>query len=318
MKLPIDIRSVFARIGDLLIENLGLKLLSFAFALGLYGFIHGAQDSQRTLPVDVTATPPPASAHRVLITPLPPLVRVTMRGPKTILDELKAEDIDRFQVDLRSGKVDRIEFDPSTLHLPPGVHAEQVDPPSISLRWEDEVLREIPVQTSITGQPAAGFIVKGAPKVEPSTVRAIGPRSVVEVVQFARADAFDVTGIDKEGSYEHTLALDRPPARVELEAQTVTVRVEIGREESHRVFVRIPVQLLGVSRGALTPPEVDVNIDGPPEIVRSLRPEQVVPTVDLRSAGVNTGAPGSTKLPVMVEVDGCRAAVQPQNVVVRW
>jgi hypothetical protein len=264
------------------------------------------------------ATPPPASARRVLLTPLPPVVRVTVRGPRTLLDEMKADDLGAFQPDLRSGKVDHVEFDPTVIHMPPGVRAEQIDPPSIALRWEDEVIREIPVQASITGQPAPGFIIKGAPKVEPPTVRAIGPRSLVDVVQFARVAPFDVTGLDQEKSHEHVLAIDRPPPRVEYETQIVSVKVEVAREEMQRIFVKVPVQAVGVPRAVMSPNEVDVKVEGPPELVRSLRPEQVVPTLDLRSSGFTLTSPGSGRLPVVVGLEGCRASVQPQMVVVRW
>jgi len=249
MKLPFDARTVLARVWEATVENLGLKILSFAFALGLYAFVHGSEEAQRTLPVDVVATPPPASARRVLLTPLPPVVRVTVRGPRTMLDEMKADDLGAFQPDLRSGKVDHVEFDPSVIHLPPGVRVDQVDPPSLALRWEDEVIREIPVQASITGQPAPGFIIKGAPRVEPPTVRAIGPRSLVDVVQFARAAPFDVTGLDQEKAHEHVLAIDRPPPRVEFETQIVTIKVEVAREEMQRIFDKLPVQVVGVPRG---------------------------------------------------------------------
>src|SRR5882724_3708799 len=261
MTLRSQLRNINARIWDALAENIGLKVLSFAFALGLYTFIHGAQDAQRTLPVDVVATTPPESAHRVLLTPLPPIVRVTVRGPRTILDEMKADDLGSIQLDLRTGKIDHINFDPAAVHLPPGVRAEQIDPPSLALRWEDEIIREVPVHASITGQPAPGFVVKGAPQAEPAMVRAMGPRSLVDVVQFARAEALDVTGSAKEGTYDRVLPLDRPPARVQFETQTVTVRVEIAREELQRVFIKVPVQRVGVARGTVTPPEIDVKIE---------------------------------------------------------
>src|SRR5689334_23847014 len=109
------------RVRDLMFENLGLKLLSFAFALGLYAFSHGAQDAQRTLPVDVVATPPPLNARRVLVTPLPPQVRVTVRGSRSLLDEMRAEDLGSLQVDLSNGKSDHIEFETNMVHVPPGV-----------------------------------------------------------------------------------------------------------------------------------------------------------------------------------------------------
>jgi hypothetical protein len=306
------------RVRDMMFENLGLKLLSFAFALGLYAFSHGAQDAQRTLPVDVVATPPPVGAHRVLVTPLPPQVRVTVRGSRSLLDEMRAEDLGSLQVDLSTGKADHIEFQTNMVHVPPGVHVEQIDPPAIELRWEDVIVREVPVQASITGQPSPGYIVKGVPRADPASVRARGPRTVIDVVQYARAEAFDVTGLQKEGVYERTLAIDRPPSRVEFDNQTATVKVEIAREELQRLFVKVPVQLVGLARGTTTPAEVDVRVEGPPEIVRALRTDQIVPTADPKSAGANVTTPGSAKLEVKVELDQCKATVQPQIVVVRW
>jgi hypothetical protein len=124
--------------------------------------------------------------------------------------------------------------------------------------------------------------------------------------------------LSKEGTYDRTLPLDRPPGRVEFDTPTVHVAVEIAREELQRIFVKVPVQIVGAARGSATPTEVDVRVEGPPDLVRSLRTDQLVPTVDLHSAGVNTQSAGSAKLPVMVELEGCRATVQPQTVVVRW
>ena len=318
MKFSFDVRALLARLWELTVENFGLKILSFAFALGLYAFVHGSEEAQRTLPVDVVASAPPDSVRRVLLTPLPPVVRVTVRGPRTLLDEMKADDLGSFHPDLRSGKLDHVEFDPSVIHLPPGVRVEQIEPPSLTLRWEDEVERQIPVQASITGQPAPGFVIKGAPKVEPPTVVAKGPRSLVDVVQYARVAPFDVTGLDQEKTHEHVLAIDHGPPRVVFTTQIVTVKVDVAREELQRIFVKVPVQAVGVPRAVLSPNEVDVKVEGPPELVRSLRPEQVVPTVDLRSSGLTLTSPGSGRLPVVVGLEGCRASVQPQMVVVRW
>ena len=311
------IAAFLTRLREILSENLALKVLSFAFALGLYAFIHGAEDAQRTFPVDVVAIPPPAAAHRVLLTPLPPL-RVTVRGSRTLLDELRADDLGSLQLDLRSGKIEHLELDPEMVHVPPGVRAQQIDPPVVELRWEDEVTREVPIQAALTGQPAPGFVVKGAPTVEPTVVQVHGPRSAVEVIQFARAEAFDVGGLSKEGAYERMLAIDRPPPRVTFELGTATVKVELAREELQRLFVKVPVQVVGTSRATVLPAEVDVRIEGPPEIVRALRAEQIIPTLDLRPAGVNVSVAGSAKLPVSVELEHCRTTILPQLVVVRW
>jgi len=59
-------------------------------------------------------------------------------------------------------------------------------------------------------------------------------------------------------------------------------------------------------------------VEGPPDAVRGLRTDQIVPTADLRAAGVNTATPGSAKLPVTVQLTSMRALVQPEVVVARW
>lgn len=297
-------------------ENIALKSLSFAFALGLYAFSHGSQEAQRTMAVDVVATPAPDSARRVLLTPLPPQIRVTVRGSRSTLDELRSEDLGSMHVDLQSGKTEQAQFLASMIHVPPGVRVEQIDPPSVALRWEDVLVRDLPVQASITGQPAPGFVIKGVPKVDPPIVKARGPRSVLEVLQYARATSFDVTGLQRDE--QHRLAIDPPPPRVEYETNAVSVRIEVAREELQRLFVKIPVQIIGVARGTAVPPEVDVRVECPPEIARSLRTEQIVPTVDLKAAGVNLGAAGSTKVEPTVVLDQCRTTVQPNVIVVRW
>jgi hypothetical protein len=299
-------------------ENLGLKILAFAFALGLYAFSHNAQDAQRTMAVDVIATPPPEEVRRVLLTPLPPQIRVTVRGPRSVLDELRSEDLGSVPVDLRSGKANRVEFYPSMVHVPPSVRIEQVDPVSVELRWEDVIVRPLLIQASITGQPGPGLVMKGPPRVDPPSVAATGPRSVVEVLQYARADAFDVTGIHKEGIYDRTLAIDRPPTRVDYDTRTALVRIEVAREQMQRVFVKVPVEILGIARGSTTPPDVDVRVEGPPDLVRSLRPEQIVPTVDLKAASVNLTAAGAAMVEVAVRLEQCSAIVTPKLVKVRW
>lgn len=310
-------RSFTARMRESLLQNLGLKLLAFLFALVLYSFSHDTQEAQRTFTVDVVAMLPQEDHKRILMTPLPQ-VRVTVAGSRPLLDEMRAEDFGPLQLDLRSGDVERLDLEPAMVRVPVGVQATQIDPPSISLHWEDEITRDIPIQASITGQPAPGFVVVGTPSVEPGSVRAKGPRSLVEPIQFARADAFDVTNLNQAASFTRTLAIDRPPARVSYDVQTVSARIDVVRETLTRRFVKVPVEVVGPARAVASPKEVDVEVQGPPEIVNLLRPSQVLPFVDLADADLNLTTPGSTLATVKVELEGVAAQVIPHRVTVRW
>jgi hypothetical protein len=294
-------------------ENLNLKLLSFACALGLYAWVHGSQEAQRSIDVNIDTLLPTSPSSRVLTTPIPPTVRVTVRGPRSTLDDLRADNMRPIQLDLHGGNETRVAFDPSIIPVKPGLKVEQIDPPSIDLVWEDVIVRDIPVEVGVVGTPATGYVVKGAPVADPKVVRAHGPKSEVIVIQRVRAEAFDVTGLT-EGKYPRQLAIDRPRGRVTYDAQSVATTVEIGREVAERPFTRVPVAIIGHPTARVQPAEVDVRLSCPPEIVRALRPEQVVPRVQVAA----TSEHGSDALPVQLAIDQCEVHVTPPNVVVRW
>jgi YbbR domain-containing protein len=301
------------RLRAALFENLNLKLLSLTFALLLYSFVHGSQDAQRSIQVSVVALTPPDSANRELVTPIPAEIRVTVRGPRSTLDDVHADDIGSVQIDLRGGNESRVTFDPSTIPVPPGLRVEQIDPPAIDLVWEDRIVRDVPVEVGIIGTPAPGFVVKGGPTADPVSVRARGPKSSVMVLQHARSDAFDVTGLTA-GKYTRQLAIDRPSARVSFDLTSVAASVEITREVAERTFTRVPLAVLGHATTKAQPAEVDVRLACPPEVVRALRPEQIVPRVHVSAAAEH----GSDALPVQLAVDQCDAHITPPTVVVRW
>ncbi len=297
---------------SLLTENLNLKLFSLAFALVLYSLVHGSQEAQRSMLVSVVALTPPESANRDLVSPIPAEVRVTVRGARSTLDDLHADDI-QVQLDLRSGSEARKVFTPDMIPVPPGITVQQIDPPEVDLKWEDRIIRDVPVEVGVVGSPAAGFVVKMAPVSDPKTVRAQGPRSQVLVLQHVRTDAFDVGGLT-EGKYTRQLAVDRPASRIVYDALTVAATVEIGREVVERPFTKIPVAVLGHVGGKAQPTDVDVRMSCPPEVVRALRPEQVVPRVQVMS----TADHGTDAFPVELSIDQCDVHVTPPTVIVRW
>jgi hypothetical protein len=294
-------------------ENLSLKLLSLAVALVLFSLVHGGQDAQRTVSVGLVVLPPPENMNRVLTTSPPPEIRITLRGSRSVIDELRPEDLGDVQVDLRSGQDKRVVLEPSLLHVPAGVRVDRFDPSLVEFAWEEQVVRDIPVQVGVVGTPAPGWVVRGVPSAEPKTVRVKGPKSEVLVLQHARADAFDVTGLS-EGQHTKTLALDKPAGRVTYDVHAVTATMEIAREVAERSFTKLPVAVLGVPKGKTQPAEVDARLVCPPDVVHSLRAEQLVPQVHL----LQPAQTGSESLPVELAVDKFEVQITPRTVVVRW
>ena len=73
------------------------------------------------------------------------------------------------------------------------------------------------------------------------------------------------------------------------------------------------LELINMAR--TNPAEVDVRLTCPPEILRALRPEQVVPQVEVLSKEP-TGV--LAHVPVEVSVDKCNALITPDKVIVKW
>lgn len=300
-------------------ENLGLKALSFVLALGLTAYQRGSEDEeQRTVPVDVILRMPSSDARRELMTPPPPNIHVTVRGSTRALDQLAAEGIPSVEVDLRRGDAHQIVFEPEMFALPPGVQVNIIDPATIDLEWQNVVERSVPIQASITGRVADGYTVQSV-KVDPTSITVMGPASLVEVMQFVRLAAFDVSG-KTDGVYRHPLALDQPGQRIQyLGPASATVTVTIGRQLLQRRFTRRQVTVIGPPRAKTEPKSVDVSVTGPPEVINGLRDEMIVPRVDVAGAGYDPKERhASIVLPVRVDLRNVEIEIQPPTVSVTW
>lgn len=314
------VSAALGSVRDALTQNLALKLLSLIFAFGLFAFLHAQEDrQQRTVPVNVILRLPPESAERELMTPIPASVYVTLRGSTRAIDSLMQSGIPPVEVDLHTGTRDTLVFDPKSFSVPHGLEITIIDPPSIPLEWQNVITRKVPVQASVTGKPAEGYIVKGEPSVDPNQVTVRGPEELVEVMQFVRLASFDVTGLT-DGTYRRRIALDTPPSRVHiLGAHAATMTVTIARRVSESRFANRPVEVIGLVGAYTVPRTVDVSVIGPPEVVHALRSDQVIARADVSQIqAVKSEKHGSVTVKVTVDLAQAEVETQPPTVTVRW
>ncbi len=313
-------RAALGAVRDALTQNLALKLLSLVFAFGLFAFLHAQEErQQRTVPVNVILRLPPESAERELMTPIPASVYVTLRGSTRAIDSLMQSGIPPVEVDLHTGTRDTLVFDPKAFSVPHGLEITIIDPPSIPLEWQNVITRKVPVQASVTGKPAEGYVVKGEPSVDPNQVTVRGPEELVEVMQFVRLASFDVTGLT-DGTYRRRIALDSPPSRVHiLGAHAATMTVTIARRVSESRFANRPVEVIGLVGAYTVPRTVDVSVIGPPEVVHALRSDQVIARADVSQVQtVKSEKHGSVTAKVTVDLAQAEVETQPPTVTVRW
>jgi YbbR domain-containing protein len=312
--------AALAAVRDALTQNVGLKVLSLIFAFGLFAFLHAQEDrQQRTVPVGVILRLPPESAEREIMTPIPASIQVTLRGSTRAIDSLMQAGIPPIEVDLRAGTLDTLVFDPKAFSLPHGVEITIIQPPSIPLEWQNVITRRVPVQASVTGKPAEGYVVKGEPTVDPNQVTVRGPEELVEVMQFVRLASFDVSGLT-DGTYRRRIALDTPPSRVSiLGAHAATMTLMIARRVSESRFANRPVEVIGLVGAYTVPRSVDVSVVGPPEVVHALRSEQIIARADVSQvASAKSEKHGAISVKVTVDLAQAEVETQPPTVTVRW
>ena len=301
-------------------ENVGLKALSLAFALGLFVYLHGQQEQQlRTVPVAVIVRPP-EDPKRELMTSIPPSIHVTLRGPMRAIDRLIQNGMPPVEIDLRDGQAEEIAFEREHVLAAAGRGGDDHRSPRASIS---------------TGRTWSRGRSRCRPRSPASRRRATwsraSPRSNRRKSRRAARPVWSKccsspgsrrstsTGLT-EGVYRRRIAIDAPPARVSyIGPQNATVTVTIARRLSEARFAKRPVEVIGVANGVITPRAVDVTVLGPPEVVRALRPEQVVPRADVSNVpGVDLKNHGSASVKVTVDLARAEAEIQPPTVNVRW
>lgn len=314
MKRP-GSRSLWSTIKTAFTANLGLKAVAFVSALVLVAYQRSQQDERtRTVPFSIDVQLPEANKRLELMTAIPPNIRVTVQGSLSALDELSNAS-NNLELDLRKGNAEHVQFTPDNFRLPPGTRIKAIEPTGLDLEWQQVIERDVPVQTSVTGAVAEGHEVE-ATSVTPDTVRLLGPERLVNVTHSVRVAPFDLTGL-AAGTYERQLALEPAPSRISYVAQvSVAVQVTVRRRLITATFSKVSVEVVGATAATITPPYVDVTVQGTPEVVGALHADLVVPRVDM--TGLDTTKRGSVALPVIVDLSGAEAMLQPPTVKVTW
>ncbi len=305
--------SAFAR--EALFENLGLKVLSLLCAFGFFLLIRGAERAEMRFDVGVTYSQPEDDTNRVLLREPPAELSVKLVGPRTQLESL-SRDLGTIVIDLSTGHETVVEVDASMIpNVPPGLRVEEIFPGRIEIRWDDVVVKPIPVQVARTGEPPAGFSVRGAITAAPETVTARGPKSIVSLLQVADAQ-LDVTGFG-EGFTTRKLMLRLPPQGVQYDVASIEATVEIAREERISAFKGLKVDVVGAPKATTAPERVTIKVRGAPDVVASLDADQIAPYVILQHQ-LDLKKPGSVRAKVQVDIPNVDAEVEPREVTVKW
>ncbi len=189
------------------INNLGLKLISLALAVGLWLAV--VRDPVAEVAVDV-----PIEFHNIpenleISSENIPRAEIRLRGPGRIAHRLQPSDVTA-AIDLNGLKPGERTFDLTAQQIqhPRDLEVVQVVPSQFHLAFDTRLTRQIAIHPRVVGSFAAGYSIERI-VVEPPTIAISGPRQRVEAVEAAITDPLDVSGtMDRATFARHAYVSD--------------------------------------------------------------------------------------------------------------
>jgi YbbR domain-containing protein len=261
-------------------SNLGLKASAVGIAILMFSLVHGAEDMERNVYIDVVVRPPPDAEDMILVTETPDRVRVRLKGSRARLNAIRQENLLPVDVKLKTREESRYYFEKEMFDLPTGVSVVQVVPPSLTFKWVPRAVRDIPVEVFLDGKLPDGLEWAGEPEVFPDAIEVDGPRDVVNAMRTVRSMEVDVTELEA-GVIQRDIPLVGAPANTNFETQTVLVTLRVQQKMSERILSPLRVDAEGVVPRALRPRAVAARIRGPELTVKQLNPASILAIVNL-------------------------------------
>ncbi len=265
-----------ALLRSLLLENVGLKLLALLLAVVLA--LAAREDTIQELDIEVPLALSEYSPDQVLLSELPPAVRVRVRGDvQRIAEALSRRE--PFLIDLPEQGADQtIHLSPEVLegHLGGGLDVLSVSPGTVTLRFDQLDVRQVPVRVEIVRRPQNYWSVdEERITVDPAYVEARGPSAVVQGLVHLRTEPLDLTGLTSD--FTGKVGLD-VPAGLEAKPVTVKVFIPVREREGEKLLKGARIVLRHCPAGyecRATPTFFQARVDGKQRLVDQINLENL-------------------------------------------
>jgi YbbR domain-containing protein len=210
----------------LLVNNWPLKITSLLLATMLWAAVTNRAASEIGLEVPLEYRNIPLQLE--ITGDMTNTVQVRLRGSSNVIKDITAKDV-ATTIDLSNMKTGEkiVALSPQNVQAPFGTEVIRVNPSSIRFTLERTLVKTLPVQPTMLGQPPAGFEV-GHVVVSPNTVEVEGPESRVNTLS---SIATVPIRLDRKQSFEQTADLDVPDAQIRLQHPSpVNVKIEIRQK----------------------------------------------------------------------------------------
>lgn len=275
-------------------ENLTTLLLSFLFALVVWGSAvvsaNPNQERELTVPLEVVGQP----SNTVIVEPIPDVVTVNVLAPQSVIQQIQNEGLMEGQVDISGLDAGSYRV-PVEINIPEDIRPIRTlgqNPERVQIVLDNLVKKEMTITKEIVGEPAVGYKA-GPVEWSTNTVVVSGRQTQVEKVVSVRAEldisgadetvdtGIDLTPLDEEGNVVQEVSLQ--PKSIDVD-QTITLQGGYRNVAVNVVTEGKPAAGYRLTNVAPNPPTVMVFSENP-QLVEEL--PGYVNTIPLDLTGVD-------------------------------
>jgi len=161
-----------------------------------FGFTRG-RDTLISLDVPIKFSDVPAGMN--IISTAPGSVSVNLAGSETLIKSLRPDQV-QVQVSLSGSHLgeNKIKIDRGKISSPPGIHVNRIQPESVMVTLDTEVVHTFPVQADWVGRLPPGIRITGI-DIEPKTIKVKGRSLVIAKMSTIYTQKIPVDNISKSG-----------------------------------------------------------------------------------------------------------------------
>lgn len=209
-----------------LTENTWIKLASLLFAAALWFFVNTMGRAEVSMEAKVNFRNIPEG-----MTPIrqdTDTLRLRVEGHERVLKNIRPSDV-RVTIDLGKAREreNKVEIKSGDIELPAMLRLKDIEPSSLKVYLEKNIVKTLPVRPSVTGSPKRGFTINRI-EVVPKEVMAEGAKSEMRRLLFLDTSPLDITGASETVVEEANV--EKGSLDILVNPAVVTVKVVILKE----------------------------------------------------------------------------------------
>ena len=292
-----------------LTRDWGMKLISFALALGLwyYAISEESVEVTRTVPLEIKLK----NEKMSVLSTSERHVQVTLSAPRALLSDLTSEEIQAVHEigsEVKTAGDYSFRLESREIKVPtPQIRVTAIMPETVAVTLDELIVQKLKIMPNFVGEPAFGYKVREDQiLLDPNAILVEGPKGKLEKLDSIKTEPIDLVG--RVRPVRRTVKLTIPPNLKPLGEPLVDIYIPISEEFDEKAFKDIPVRVLKPSEREmkleLNPKMISFTLKGSRRELEKLVPEKLLAYADISSL-----QPGEHEIPVNL--------ILPENVSVK-